>query len=104
MEIKDIKQFMEWCAKGSETYPQRRALFLKQKEHVEAEIQRMNQALDMLKYKCWYYFAAAQSAAIFYFSISAFFKNKDKITHSNMVISILGNVLPITRSVCIRIL
>ncbi len=25
MEIKDIKQFMEWCAKGSETYPNRLA-------------------------------------------------------------------------------
>ncbi len=55
MEIKDIKQFMQWCIQGSETYPQRRALFLKQKRHVEAEMQRMNQVLDMLKFKCWYY-------------------------------------------------
>lgn len=55
MEIKDIKQFMEWCVLGSETYPQRRALFLKQKEQVEAEIERMNRVLDMLKFKCWYY-------------------------------------------------
>lgn len=55
MEIKDIKQFMEWCVLGSETYPQRRALFLRQKEQVEAEIERMNRVLDMLKYKCWYY-------------------------------------------------
>lgn len=55
MEIKDIKQFMEWCAQGSETYPQREALFLKQKEHVEAEIERMNRVLDMIKFKCWYY-------------------------------------------------
>lgn len=55
LEIKDIKQFMEWCVQGSETYAQRRALFLKQKELVESEIQRMNQALDMIKFKCWYY-------------------------------------------------
>ncbi len=55
MEIKDIKQFMEWCAQGSGTYPQRRALFLKQKEHMEAELCRMNRVLDMLKFKCWYY-------------------------------------------------
>lgn len=32
LEIKDIKQFMEWCVKGSETYSQRRELFLKQKK------------------------------------------------------------------------
>ena len=55
LEIKDIKQFMEWCIKGSETYPQRRELFLKQKELVEAEIQKMNKVLDMIKFKCWYY-------------------------------------------------
>ncbi len=55
LEIKGIKQFMEWCGKGSETYSQRRDLFLKQKEIIESEIQRMNQALDMIKFKCWYY-------------------------------------------------
>ena len=35
MEIKDIRQFMDWCA--------------------ESEIAHMNRALDMLKFKCWYY-------------------------------------------------
>lgn len=55
MEIKDIKQFMEWCAQGSETYVRRKELFLKQKEHVEAEIERMDRVLEMIKYKCWYY-------------------------------------------------
>ena len=55
MEIRDIKQFMEWCAQGSATYPQRRAMFLRQREAVEAEIAHMNRVLDMLKYKCWYY-------------------------------------------------
>ncbi len=55
LEIKDIKQFMAWCAEGSETYPQRRALFLRQKERVEAEIERMRQVLAMIEFKCWYY-------------------------------------------------
>ena len=41
LEIKDIKQFMAWCVQGSETYPQRRELFLHQKAAVEAEIERM---------------------------------------------------------------
>lgn len=45
LEIKDIKLFMDWCVKGSETYPQRRDLFLKQKEIVETEIERMNKDL-----------------------------------------------------------
>lgn len=55
MEIKDIKQFIEWCNQGSETYPQRRALFLKQKENIEAEIKQKRQVLNMLTFKCWYY-------------------------------------------------
>ena len=55
MEIKDIRQFMDWCVEGAATYPQRKALLEEQKAHVEAEIERMNRTLDMLKYKCWYY-------------------------------------------------
>lgn len=55
LEIKDIKQFMEWCTKGNETYAQRRELFLRQKEVVEEEIARLEKTLDMLKFKCWYY-------------------------------------------------
>ena len=55
LEIKDIKQFMEWCIQGSETYPQRLNLFLRQRRQVEAELAHMNRVLDMLKFKCWYY-------------------------------------------------
>lgn len=55
LEIRDIKQFMQWCTEGSATYEKRRELFLKQKEVVEAEIARMNHVKDMIAYKCWYY-------------------------------------------------
>ncbi|MCD8321311.1 MAG: MerR family transcriptional regulator [Oscillospiraceae bacterium] len=55
LEIKDIKQFMEWCGQGSETYPQRKELFERQIETVKAEMERMNRVLDLLTYKCWYY-------------------------------------------------
>ena len=55
MEIRDIKQFMDWCSEGSSTYPQRKAMFEERNAHMEAEIARMNRTLDMLKFKCWYY-------------------------------------------------
>lgn len=55
LEIKDIKQFMDWCVEGAATYPQRKELFERQRQTVEAEIERMNRVLDMLKFKCWYY-------------------------------------------------
>ena len=55
MEIKDIRQFMDWCVEGPSTYPQRKALFEAQRSHMEAELEQMNRTLDMLKFKCWYY-------------------------------------------------
>lgn len=55
LEIKDIKQFMEWCSQGSSTYSKRRELFKRQKENIECRISRLEQALDMIKFKCWYY-------------------------------------------------
>ena len=63
LEIKDIKKFMDWCVEGASTYPQRKELFQKQKESLEAEIAHMNQVLDMLKFKCWYYEQAIQDGS-----------------------------------------
>lgn len=55
LEIKEIKQFMQWCAEGSGTYPQRHELFVQQMETVKAEMSRLEKTLDMLRFKCWYY-------------------------------------------------
>ena len=63
LEIKDIKQFMDWCVEGAYTYPQRKALFEKQREKLEAELIHMNKALDMLKFKCWYYEQATRDGS-----------------------------------------
>ena len=63
MEIKDIRLFMEWCAEGPSTYPKRKAMFEERKTHMESEIANMNRALDMLKFKCWYYEQAIQDGS-----------------------------------------
>ena len=63
LEIKDIKQFMDWCVEGASTYPRRKALFEKQKERLEAELIHMNKVLDMLKFKCWYYEQATRDGS-----------------------------------------
>ncbi|MGN0320456.1 MAG: MerR family transcriptional regulator [Lachnospira sp.] len=55
LEIRDIKQFMEWCQEGSKTYELRKQLFERQRANVEKEIAKMQQTLDMLTFKCWYY-------------------------------------------------
>ena len=63
LEIKDIKQFMDWCVEGASTYPKRKTLFEKQRERLEAELIHMNKVLDMLKFKCWYYEQATRDGS-----------------------------------------
>ena len=55
LEIKEIKQFMEWCQEGSRTYELRKQLFERQKTAVEKEMEKMQETLDMLTFKCFYY-------------------------------------------------
>lgn len=55
LEIREIRQFMDWCSLGSSTYPERRDLFLRQKERVVKEITRLEKTLSMIDFKCWYY-------------------------------------------------
>ena len=64
LDIKDIKRFMNWCVEGVATYTQRKELLEQQKQSVEAEIAHLNRALDMLKYKCWYYEHAIQDGYV----------------------------------------
>lgn len=58
LEIKDIKRFMDLCAKGPSTYVERLELFKKQKAQVEKEIEELNNTLNMLEFKCFYYSTA----------------------------------------------
>ena len=41
LEIRNIKQFMEWCQEGSRTYELRKQLFERQKTAVEIEMEKM---------------------------------------------------------------
>ena len=55
LEIREIRQFMAWCAEGSSTYPQRRQLFEARKAAVEEEMRRLEETLALVRFKCWYY-------------------------------------------------
>ena len=55
LEIKDIKQFFLWVMEGSSSYEKRKALFEARKSAVEEQIQSLQRALSLLKFKCWYY-------------------------------------------------
>lgn len=53
--IKGIKDFMLWCEQGPSTYNKRLNLFEEQKKHVENEIRELENTLNMIEFKCWYY-------------------------------------------------
>ena len=60
LEIREIKQFMEWSTEGSATYQQRKELFETRLKKVAEEMDNLQKTMDMLKYKCWYYETAIQ--------------------------------------------
>ena len=55
LEIKDIKRFVDMVQEGPSTYAERRQLFETRKARTEQEIARLQKALAMVKFKCWYY-------------------------------------------------
>ena len=60
MQIKDIKQFMHWCAMGDKTLNKRKEMFETQKANIEKQMKDLQKVLDMVKYKCWYYSKAVK--------------------------------------------
>ncbi len=55
MEIKDIKQFMQWCTEGPSTYTSRKELFENRKKALEEQLQALEKNMAMIRFKCWYY-------------------------------------------------
>ncbi|MBU5430519.1 MerR family transcriptional regulator [Kineothrix sp. MSJ-39] len=55
MEIKEIKQFMAWCAQGPSTYAQRKELFENRRKMLEQDMLKLQKNMAMIQFKCWYY-------------------------------------------------
>lgn len=61
MPIKDIKVFMGLCQLGDATISERLALIDKQRETVLEQQKQLQETLDTLNYKHWYYETAAKA-------------------------------------------
>ena len=55
MPIKDIRIFIGLVMRGDETIEDRLQLFLKRKEEVEKQMAQLQETLDTIRFKCWYY-------------------------------------------------
>lgn len=61
MPIKDIKHFMDCCMEGDSKIDERQSIIESQRAAVIKQIKEMQEMLDMLNYKCWYYETAKEA-------------------------------------------
>ena len=59
MSLKDIREYIELAMQGDETIARRLELFRKQRTVLEARMAELQQTMDTLDYKCWFYETAA---------------------------------------------
>ena len=59
MSLKDIREYIELAMQGDDTIDRRLALFRKQRTVLEARMAELQQTMDTLDYKCWFYETAA---------------------------------------------
>lgn len=55
MKLNDIKIFMRWCIESDKTIKKRLDMFNQQECAINDQINRLNKALNMIKFKKWYY-------------------------------------------------
>lgn len=55
MPIKEIKEFMEWCAEGDATLEKRYKMFLERRVIVQKQMEELQKTMDTIEMKCDYY-------------------------------------------------
>lgn len=55
MPIKEIRQFSEWLEEGDASLQKRYDMFLERKKVVEEQMSKLQEILNIINQKCWYY-------------------------------------------------
>lgn len=55
MPLKDIRHYIDLAMQGDKTIDERLQLILKQREIIREQMASLQQTLDTLDFKCWYY-------------------------------------------------
>jgi DNA-binding transcriptional MerR regulator len=61
MPIKDIKNFVDFCMEGDSKIDERLSIIKSQRDTVKKQMEEMQEMLDVLDYKCWYYETAKKA-------------------------------------------
>ena len=61
LSIKDIRCFVEMSGRGDEALNERLEIFLRRREILRAEMKKLQEVLDVIEYKCWYFSRACEA-------------------------------------------
>ena len=64
MTLKEIKKFTDWTLEGDSTIENRLKLFQEKFCELQEKISKMNETLDALRYKIWFYETAKKFGSI----------------------------------------
>ena len=64
MPLKDIRVYIEMAMQGDATVDARLQMIRRQRETVRAQMARLQQTLDTLDYKCWFYETAQAAGTV----------------------------------------
>ena len=60
MKIKEIKEFIDLCLLGNDSLKDRLEFFKKQEQVIDQEIKKLENSMNMIKFKQWYYSTAIE--------------------------------------------
>ena len=64
MSLKDIRIYIELAMQGDSTIDARLAMFRRQQDTLRAQMQQLQDTMQVLEYKCWYYETAQKLGSI----------------------------------------
>lgn len=59
--ITEIRDFMSMALRGDETLHERLGIFTRRREVLREELKKLQRALDVIEYKCWYFERACEA-------------------------------------------
>ena len=64
MSIKDIRRYIEMALQGDDTIALRLAMFQRQRQVLQQQLQELRHTMEMVDYKCWYYETAQKAGTM----------------------------------------
>ena len=64
MSLRDIREYIELAMQGDETIDQRLELFRNQREVLRNRLAELQETMETLEYKCWFYETAQEAGTV----------------------------------------